>query len=95
MHIATISIIHYLFNSAKVLPLVANLNQDSAGGNGVVVDGVLAAGEDGIALATEALADLDLKATVDRIGLDKDRSSDGNKSGIDGGIAVGTVKDAV
>lgn len=75
--------------------LAGDLNDGGASSDGVVVDGVLAAGEDGVGLAGEALGDLDHEATLDGLGLDEGGAGDGNEGGVDGGIAVGALEDVV
>ncbi len=69
-----------------------NLNDSRAGSNGVVVDGILAAGQDSVGLAGEASGDRNLEAAIDRSGVGKDGASDGNKGSVDLGVAVGALE---
>lgn len=65
-----------------------HLDDSRAGGDGVVGDGVLAAGEDSVGLAGEALGDLDGEAALDGLGLDKGRAGNGDEGGVDGDALV-------
>ena len=67
----------------KKRSLVGNLNDGGASGDGLVGHGLVAASQDNVGLAGEALGDLDLEATLDGLGLDKGRASDGDEGSID------------
>lgn len=69
--------------------LVADLDDGRASGNGVVSDGILAASEDDVALAVDALGDLDGVAALDLGGLGDDGTGDGDESTVDGDAVVG------
>jgi hypothetical protein len=63
--------------------LRGDLNDGRAGGDGVVGDKVLAASQDNVGLAGEALGDLDGEAALDGGGLDEGGAGDGDEGGVD------------
>lgn len=64
------------------------LDDGWASGNGVVVHGILASGEDDVGLAVDALRDLDREAAVDRGDIGEDGARHRDEGGVDGGVAV-------
>lgn len=76
------------------VPVITYLDDGRAGGDGVVRDKLVAAGEDDIRLAGEALGDMDGEAALDGSGLDKGRARDGDEGGVDL-LALGALEGIV
>jgi len=67
---------------------VGDLNDCWASGDSLVVDLVVAASKDNVALAVDALGHGDFEATVNWGGISEDGAGDGDESSVDWGLSV-------